>query len=539
MKRLCFPIFSGLWRATTLILGVGILGFAPPARAKSPLEIARGKQLFERQWTSQNPILGQDGLGPMFNANACSTCHHQGGLGGGGDTRFNAKSIGIESIHVDGFGSRLDLAGLVRTLHPGLASPDGNVLSSVAVPHFGGAVGTENLRAFLRSNVPVRHVSEGGVATSSDVRQLDSHRFEWTAERQNLKIKLELRLFARNTTPLFGLGLIDRIPADAIIANAKRQLADRDVSGRLAVNPQGEVARFGWRANRVQLIGFVGQACAAEMGLQTARFDQPGDPNVRDYRNPGKDISESDVQAMTAFIAALPRPVQALGSHDPAVLAHGRQVFASIGCASCHTPDLGGVEDLFSDLLLHDMGPHLYDYDNPYPKVKKSRIEARYQVVSQRVMSSGYYGQPTTIRTGSQPSTARVRFRNRKIVTPRSSPDSQVVVLGQPERLIVNSQGQTRHAAETMEVGDRTLQQQHVLKRTIEPTAVAQEWRTPPLWGVADSAPYMHDGRAETLLEAIAMHAGEGQASRRRFLQSSTTDRQALLAFLESLRAPR
>ena len=47
------------------------------------------------------------------------------------------------------------------------------------------------------------------------------------------------------------------------------------------------------------------------------------------------------------------------------------------------------------------------------------------------------------------------------------------------------------------------------LRIHVESTNYAQEWRTPPLWGVRDSAPYMHDGRAETLLEAISMHDGE------------------------------
>ena len=71
-----------------------------------------------------------------------------------------------------------------------------------------------------------------------------------------------------------------------------------------------------------------------------------------------------------------------------------------------------------------------------------------------------------------------------------------------------------------------------------EPTKFNQEWRTPPLWGVADSAPYMHDGRAETLLEAISMHDGEGAGTRDRFLQLSVADRNALIAFLKTLVAP-
>ncbi|MBM4068181.1 MAG: thiol oxidoreductase [Planctomycetes bacterium] len=64
------------------------------------------------------------------------------------------------------------------------------------------------------------------------------------------------------------------------------------------------------------------------------------------------------------------------------------------------------------------------------------------------------------------------------------------------------------------------------------------EWRTPPLWGVAESAPYLHDGRAATLKDAIIMHGGQGQASVRRFSLLTVPNQQAIIRFLESLRAP-
>ena len=65
------------------------------------------------------------------------------------------------------------------------------------------------------------------------------------------------------------------------------------------------------------------------------------------------------------------------------------------------------------------------------------------------------------------------------------------------------------------------------------------EWRTPPLWGVADSAPYMHDGRADTLEEAIALHGGQGQRSALHFNQKLNRGEQLqLIAFLKTLRAP-
>ncbi len=62
----------------------------------------------------------------------------------------------------------------------------------------------------------------------------------------------------------------------------------------------------------------------------------------------------------------------------------------------------------------------------------------------------------------------------------------------------------------------------------------ANDWRTPPLWGVADSAPYLHDGRANTLDEAIRLHGGEAAPTSKRYAQLAQEDRRALLAFLQS-----
>jgi CxxC motif-containing protein (DUF1111 family) len=64
------------------------------------------------------------------------------------------------------------------------------------------------------------------------------------------------------------------------------------------------------------------------------------------------------------------------------------------------------------------------------------------------------------------------------------------------------------------------------------------EWRTPPLWGVADSAPYLHDGRAATLRDAILMHGGQGERAKEQFIKLSDADQTRLLGFLKTLRAP-
>ena len=67
------------------------------------------------------------------------------------------------------------------------------------------------------------------------------------------------------------------------------------------------------------------------------------------------------------------------------------------------------------------------------------------------------------------------------------------------------------------------------------PPATLRQWRTPPLWGVAGSAPYLHDGRAATLQDAIIAHSGEANAAKKSFVALPAAERGKLLAFLNSL----
>ena len=71
--------------------------------------------------------------------------------------------------------------------------------------------------------------------------------------------------------------------------------------------------------------------------------------------------------------------------------------------------------------------------------------------------------------------------------------------------------------------------------------ATGSEWRTPPLWGIGlvkvvnGHTNFLHDGRARGLLEAVLWHGGEAEQSREAVQEMSTNDRDALIAFLESL----
>jgi CxxC motif-containing protein (DUF1111 family) len=68
-----------------------------------------------------------------------------------------------------------------------------------------------------------------------------------------------------------------------------------------------------------------------------------------------------------------------------------------------------------------------------------------------------------------------------------------------------------------------------------ENSASMLEFRTAPLWGLAYSGPYMHDGAAQTVAEAIAAHDGEASGARDSFATASEGEREALLAFLATL----
>jgi CxxC motif-containing protein (DUF1111 family) len=64
------------------------------------------------------------------------------------------------------------------------------------------------------------------------------------------------------------------------------------------------------------------------------------------------------------------------------------------------------------------------------------------------------------------------------------------------------------------------------------------EWKTPPLWGVANSAPYFHDGATPTLRDAILRHGADAKAVTDLFRRLPLSDQEALVAFLQTLRAP-
>jgi CxxC motif-containing protein (DUF1111 family) len=180
----------------------------------------------------------------------------------------------------------------------------------------------------------------------------------------------------RITTPLFGDGLIEAIPAQTIINLAQQSQPD-GIQGvvNMVTNPetnQLEVGRFGWKAQVSTLHWFAGDAYLNEMGITNPFFPHESSPQgnalprsadiVRDPEDPGGDVER--LTDFMRFLAPTPR-AQNLNQR-------GQELFATMNCASCHVPTLqtgpssiGALNNrpvnLYSDLLLHRMGAQLAD----------------------------------------------------------------------------------------------------------------------------------------------------------------------------------
>ncbi|TWT53921.1 Cytochrome c [Rubripirellula amarantea] len=546
----------------TLALVVVGNGFA---QGVSPESIASGRQLFEKAWTSGNPRLGSDGLGPLFNGASCAACHNQGGVGGGGEAKFNANTIGIKNLQIYG-GTVNDfvLKNLVSSFHPGFIQPNGTVINTFTISHHGGSPPFQSMREQMFNLIDIKRADTGGAFDASEARLARETPIHYTNTIGNHTIKLQARLFQRNTTALYGAGLLDQITDKQIYDLVNAQKSHPEISGRPATLTDGRLGRFGWRGNVARLVEFIDQASANEIGLETDRKPQPSDPMLPGYRNPASDLADANIEAISDFVAALPVPQrrQPETSKERMIVESGEQLFASVGCAVCHVPDVGPAKGVYSDILVHDMGRQSIDLNHAEPYIRRITPAQKTYVASTQTstqgtrMVGGYYGPASQISVDDSVTefalnplrASQNKSRNLTVKAPGArfnfvAPDlpSQELVfveLASKDKILTEKEKHVDARSNLTITKDTTVRTVQYLRVHFEPTNFNQEWRTPPLWGVADSAPYMHDGRADTLLEAIAMHDGEAAGTRDRFLQLPLQQQRAILAFLETLEAP-
>ena len=309
-----------------------------------------------------------DGLGPTMNLDGCAGCHLQPAVGGTSppvnpQVKFANKN------------------GATNTV-PSFITPKGPVREARFVKN---ADETPDGGVHDLFTIAGRADASGCVLAQPD--------FEKELARRNVIFRIP--------TPVFGAGLIEQIPDQVILANQaydipKKKalkiagrpnivLAGHAISGQANNNGNdGTVARFGWKAQNKSLLLFSGEAYNVEMGITTELFQTerdetpscqssavPNDVTNTNAKTPVDAISAIEKFAFFARFLAAPTPsIDTPGGAGS--IARGRHLFSDVGCAFCHTPTLhtGNAAvaalrnqqvNLFSDLLVHDMGPGLAD----------------------------------------------------------------------------------------------------------------------------------------------------------------------------------
>jgi CxxC motif-containing protein (DUF1111 family) len=261
-----------------------------------------------------------EGLGPVFNEEACNVCHDApvGGTTGRLETRFGRSRNGN-------------------------FDPLANLGGSLIQDHAIGRVPTN--RGFFFKFVPEFVPRIANVTTS------------------------------RLTTPLFGLGLVDAVPDQTLLAlaNAEAHNSPRTKGTPHMVVDAGtgatRVGRFGWKAQQATLHTFAGDAYLNEMGITSPDFPDENCPqgncDILKF-NPLPTLNDDGegVTEFADFMTMLAPPPRGRNTQD---VQQGAKVFMAIGCADCHTPSLttgpSPISALsnktfqpFSDFLLHNMG---------------------------------------------------------------------------------------------------------------------------------------------------------------------------------------
>jgi CxxC motif-containing protein (DUF1111 family) len=328
----------GLRMVIGRLLAAGIaLASTAVAAQTPPAFVVQGLNEFRRPWVPVPEVSQWDGLGPLFSARSCLGCHYGTVLSGRMVTADNGQ---------------IAARGLTLHLGDGTGRPD---------PMYGRQVQTLAVQ-----RVP----AEGRMTTRVDPALPVGYRIDLTLLQGPLAPGVVKS--ARLAPALLGRAAIDSVDPAAIVALAAQQAdSGGPVAGTVRYLPDGEVGRYGFKAEYPDLAGQIAHAFSVDMGLSTEREpDNHGDCTTLqaicravehggDLARNGAEVSTREIDQIIAYLASRPAPAQ------HAAAPAGNALLDKAGCSDCHVRALptvdGGETVLYSDLLLHDMGPDFAD----------------------------------------------------------------------------------------------------------------------------------------------------------------------------------
>ena len=327
------------------------LQIIPTLPSSSLGDISAGRELFITQWTpaGEGRVLF-DGVGPLFNANACTQCH---------------SAEGRQPIYAPN--SELNDAILFR-----LGNKQG-----IAHPYYGEQMQHQSIDPAIAAEGKMLY--DMIAATDSTPTGV---RFNFTPNDPNQPLG-NSAISGRLSPQLVGMGMLNLIPDAHIIAAADADDSNKDgISGRVhwvVEGSQQQIGRFGWKAINSSLRTQNANAMSQDMGLTTSVFAEPNCtvsqfvcktlPNGGIANSP--EVMDASLDAVTDFMTALAVPERRIENLQ--TFNQGANLFAQVGCAGCHTPQQKTGDSLrfpllsqqviypYTDLLLHNMGAGLDD----------------------------------------------------------------------------------------------------------------------------------------------------------------------------------
>lgn len=304
--------------------------------------------------TAPNDV--NSGLGPIFNNSSCISCHPRDG----------------RAAHPVNMTSRSSL--LLRTSLPGTSINGG----PVAVSGFGLQIQNQALYNFLPEaeyTVQYEEITE----TLADGTIVSLRKPVFGVINTYIPFPQDALLSPRIAPPVFGLGLLEAIPEQAILA--AQDLNDHNQDGiygkaNYVWNPltqRSELGRFGWKANVSNLLIQCAAAYVEDMGITNYIFPFEtgyGQSNGSDGFDDDPELPDENLANITFYTQTLAVP--APRNTDNITVRKGARIFENLLCATCHTPKqqtgYSSIRALsyqtfypYTDMLLHDMGDGLAD----------------------------------------------------------------------------------------------------------------------------------------------------------------------------------
>ncbi len=453
-----------------------------PRRDKDKEALERGKELFTREWIAgDRRSHAGDGLGPVYNAQSCAACHRLGGIGGAGN---NETNVSLVTVFV-----------------------------------------SEKIRGMLAGVLP-EHPLPPAAGPKKVVVGKPGREVELEMPSQNELAKIHPILRTQPSFPLhrFGVG--------PEFAKWKASIFPKEKTETERTNKQGANRRHSKFAGSGRLTLIESKRNTPPLfgaGLIDAIPDRVLDEVAAEQAKASGDAPRPT--EFTRLDEVLPVRGRVARLKDKRAGRFGWK--ASVASLREFT-----LQACSSELGLEVPGfaraapPWKSDYKAPGIDLTREQCDTLTRFVASLPRPR--------VRPADSPEQTRAIERGRQLFARVGCAVCHRPKLGDVDGiysdLLLHDMG-----FQLSDSGSYTVLEPEVASKdkSRQPRAANErEWRTPPLWGLRDSAPYLHDGRAETIADAVALHGGEGLAAARAYKRLSEKEREQVELFLQTLAAP-